>query len=273
MNGSKKWIFWTLGIVAVLGGVGFFIYKRKKNQLASSDKSNSGKGVVNTIVEGAKDVIKDVVGGEAKPVVGTENKKQIDSKTSSRTLLVIAYRLFPNIVTKYFPSIYIDFNVLTAIPIGKINNTEYFHVMNLEKYDENNKYITFVGYKQNNKWTQTPHNIKFGTYDIWAESQGEVEQYIKPSTKIFVRATLTPLTTDFYVNNFFKPTDVLKSFLQEQPQSWNEEGVEEFCKKMKEILTKNFDKLVADAGGKFSFDGNFELSGGRNGGNILDSNL
>jgi len=42
---------------------------------------------------------------------------------------------------------------------------------------------------------------------------------------------------------------------------------------MKEILTQNFDKLVADAGGKLSFDGNFELSGGRNGGNILDSNL
>ena len=80
MNGSKNWLYWTLGIVAVLGGVGFFIYKRKKNQLASSDKSNSGKGVVTTIVEGAKDVIKDVVGGETKPVVGTENKKEIDSK-------------------------------------------------------------------------------------------------------------------------------------------------------------------------------------------------
>mgnify|MGYP003353345608 CR=1 FL=1 len=78
-NGSKKWLFWTIGIVAVLGGVGFFIYKRKKNQLASGNKSNDGKGVVTTIVEGAKEVLNDVVGGEAKPVIGTENKKEFDS--------------------------------------------------------------------------------------------------------------------------------------------------------------------------------------------------
>jgi len=71
----------------------------------------------------------------------------------------------------------------------------------------------------------------------------------------------------------FKPTDLIRVSFDENKQAWNEEGVEEFCKKMKEILTQNFDKLVADAGGKLSFDGNFELSGGRNGGNILDSNL
>jgi hypothetical protein len=270
MNGSKKWIFWTLGIVAVLGGVGFFIYKRKKNQLASSDKSNSGKGVVNTIVEGAKDVIKDVVGGEAKPVVGTENKKEFDSHTYSRNMLIYIFRFYPQIFTKYFPPI--ELQPYTAVPIGKINDIEYFQCLDTSSATSQH----FIGYKKDNKWIRTSYSMTWGKIILYADSKTEIDQFDylqKPSTKIFVQATLTPLKKDFYVNNFFKPIDSIRVSFDENKQVWNEEGVEEYCKKMKEIITQNFDKLVADAGGKLSFDGNFEFSSGRNGGNILDSNL
>ena len=143
MNGSKKWIFWTLGIVAVLGGVGFFIYKRKKNQLASSDKSNSGKGVVTTIVEGAKDVIKDVVGGEAKPVVGTENKKEFDSHSKSRNLCFFINQKMPQIAKKYFGEMISEPYV--ALPIGKINDIQYYHCYD-SSYNATPKY--FIGYKK-----------------------------------------------------------------------------------------------------------------------------
>ena len=271
MNGSKKWIFWTLGIVAVLGGVGFFIYKRKKNQLASSDKSNSVKGVVNTIVEGAKDVIKDVVGGEAKPVVGTENKKEFDSHSKSRNLCFFINQKMPQIAKKYFGEMISEPYV--ALPIGKINDIQYYHCYD-SSYNATPKY--FIGYKKDNKWVKTMYDITWGNVTLYADSKTEIDgaDYLqKPSTKIFVNATLTPLQKDFYVNNFFKPLESFKLDLYSNNEAWNEEGVEEFCKKMKEIITQNFDKLVADAGGKLSFDGNFELSGGRNGGNILDSNL
>ena len=272
MNGSKKWIFWTLGIVAVLGGVGFFIYKRKKNQLASSDKSNSGKGVVTTIVEGAKDVIKDVVGGEAKPVIGTENKETIDI-CLSRMLLLFCNKHFPKITSKYFPNTFVA-DEITGLFIGKINDIDYFYIVDSGHIDEKTgTWSKYIGYKKNNKWVKTPYDITFGKVSVYAESRNAQDEYIKPSTKISVEATKNPIQVDFVVNNFFKPTDKFNNFPENTKEYYNEQGVEEFCKKMKEAINQNFDKIVADAGGKLSFDGNFELSGGRNGGNILDSNL
>ena len=303
MKKGSNWIYWTFGIITVIGGVGAFLYFRARNRqnksISQPNSTNQGqpvkdnKGVVETIIDGAKDVITSISDKQQPPKISREGKKQNGGYHPIAIIIAIGNK-HQEIVKKYFPNWgwYDDTKltngeeIATWVELAPIDGKQYTIYRKQKspseksipsKWGNLSYYPCGIGVRNKKKIDEI---AVFYLSDLllFSDSINEKEYLQNPSTAValsILNKDKSPLS-EIEINNFWvasvKELHSWMNTTENVNSQLNNDLLDLNLSLYYDTIAKAVKQAVATQGTS-SFDGNFEFMGRKKRMNLLDTNL